>query len=394
MTISDAESTTSSRTSEIGRIPLSTPDVGTLEEEYLIDAFRSGWIAPTGPDLTAFESELAAMVGVGHAVGLASGTAALHLGLIGLGVRPGDRVITATMTFAATANAITYCGAEPEFVDCAADGNMDPALLHESLRSASKRGRLPGAVVPVDLLGRPADYDRILPIAAEFGVPVLVDAAESLGSLHSGRSTASLGRAAAVSFNGNKIMTTSGGGALLTDDAELAAYASYLSAQARMPVAHYEHTEIGYNYRLSNLLAAIGRAQLTRLKSMIEGRRAHRAAYRELLAGRDGIELFGAGNPHQDNAWLTAVLIDEAATGFTARQLGAWMADHDIETRPLWKPMHLQPVFSGCQVTGGTVSESLFATGLTLPSGSALRPDQLDRVLTVIDAFLCGGPHR
>ncbi|MCF2573452.1 DegT/DnrJ/EryC1/StrS family aminotransferase [Brevibacterium sp. UCMA 11754] len=394
MTISDVEATSSMKAPGIGRIPMSTPDVGPLEEEYLLRAFRSGWIAPTGPDLTAFEAELAAKVGVRHAVGLSSGTAALHLGLLGLGVGPGNQVVTSTMTFAATANAITYCGAEPVFIDCCADGNMDPVLLHKALTVAAEGGRLPAAVVPVDLLGRPADYDRILPIAAEFGVPVLVDAAESLGSLHGVRATASMGHAAAVSFNGNKIMTTSGGGALLTDDAELAGYAAYLAAQARRPVAHYEHTEVGFNYRLSNLLAALGRAQLSRLESMISRRTENRARYVELFVGREGIELFGSGNPHHDNAWLSAVLIDESRTGFTAGQLGAWMADHDIETRPLWKPMHLQPVFSGLPMLGGEMAESLFATGLTLPSGSALSPEQLDRVLSVIDAFLCGGPHQ
>lgn len=394
MTISDLKAVPSTRAHRSGRIPMSTPDVGALEEEYLLRAFRSGWIAPTGPDLTAFEAELAEKVGVRHAVGLSSGTAALHLGLLGLGVGPGDRVVTSTMTFAATANAITYCGAEPVFVDCCADGNMDPLLLHEALRSGTEGGRPPAAVVPVDLLGRPADYDRILPMAAEFGIPVLVDAAESLGSFHGGRATASMGHAAAVSFNGNKIMTTSGGGALLTDDAELADYAAYLSAQARRPVAHYEHTEIGFNYRLSNLLAALGRAQLSRLEPMISRRKENRARYIELFGGRKGIELFGSGNPHHDNAWLSAVLIDESRTGFTAGQLGAWMADHDIETRPLWKPMHLQPVFNGLPMFGGEMSESLFATGLTLPSGSALSREQLNRVLSAIDAFLCGGPHR
>ena len=394
MTISDVEATTSTAVPGIGRILLSTPDVGPLEEGYLLQAFRSGWIAPTGPDLTAFEAELAAKVGVRHAVGLSSGTAALHLGLLGLGVGPGDQVVTSTMTFAATANAITYCGAEPVFVDCCADGNMDPVLLHEALSVGAAGGRLPAAVVPVDLLGRPADYDRILPIAAEFGVPVLVDAAESLGSFHGVRATAGMGHAAAVSFNGNKIMTTSGGGALLTDDAELADYAAYLSAQARRPVAHYEHIEIGFNYRLSNLLAALGRAQLSRLESMIERRRENRARYSELIAGRDGIALFGEGNPHHDNAWLSAVVIDESRTGFTAGQLGSWMADHDIETRPLWKPMHLQPVFSGLSMHGGEMAESLFSTGLALPSGSALSSDQLDRVLSVIYSFLCGGPHQ
>lgn len=394
MTISNAQPTTSATPTELEPIPVSTPDVGALEEEYLIRAFRSGWIAPTGPDLTAFEAELAARVGVRHAVGLASGTAALHLGLLGLGVGAGDTVVTSTMTFAATANAIIYCGAEPVFVDCTADGNMDPGLLHEALRAGARAGRLPAAVVPVDLLGRPADYDRILPIAAEFGVPVLVDAAESLGSHCGGRATASMGHAAAVSFNGNKIMTTSGGGVLLTDNSDLAARAAYLSTQARRPVAHYEHTDIGFNYRLSNLLAALGRAQLLRLDSMIAARRANRARYCELFGDWAGVELFGRENPHADNAWLSAVLVDPETAGFTAGELGEWLAAHSIETRPLWKPMHLQPVHRGRTMHGGRMSESLFATGLTLPSGSALSSAQLDRVLTAIAAFRCGGPHR
>lgn len=367
------------------RVPLSTPDVGELEEAYLLAAFRSGWIAPVGPDLTAFETELAAATGVDHAVALSSGTAALHLGLLGLGVQKGDRVLTSTMTFAATANAITYCGAVPEFIDCGADGNMDPALLHLCLKGAARTGRLPAAIVPVDLLGRPADYERILPVAAEFDVPVLVDAAESLGSQHCGRPVGAFGQASAVSFNGNKIMTTSGGGALLTDDEQLARKAAHLSTQARLPVAHYEHTEIGFNYRLSNLLAALGRAQLSRLDAMIDRRRDHRRRYTELFAEHQGLTLFGAENPNRDNAWLTAVLVDESVTGISARTLGRVLADHDIETRPLWKPMHLQPVYSTCAMTGGEVSEALFATGLALPSGSALREDQLDRVLTVID---------
>jgi len=385
---SEAEPSLSEDRPVVDRVPLSTPDVGDLEEAHLLAAFRSGWIAPVGPDLTAFETELAAAAGVAHAVGLSSGTAALHLGLLGLGVRKGDRVLTSTMTFAATANAITYCGAVPEFIDCGPDGNMDPALLHLCLKEAARTGRLPAAIVPVDLLGRPADYARILPVAAEFDVPVLVDAAESLGSRHCGQPVGSFGQASAVSFNGNKIMTTSGGGALLTDDGQLARQAAHLSAQARLPAAHYEHTEIGFNYRLSNLLAALGRAQLSRLDAMIDRRRDHRRRYAELFAGHHGLALFGAENPHRDNAWLTAVLVDESVTGISAQALGRVLADQDIETRPLWKPMHMQPVFSACAMTGGAVSEDLFATGLALPSGSALREDQLDRVLDVIDDSL------
>lgn len=370
------------------RILLSGPDVGELEEEYLLRAFRSGWIAPIGPDLEAFEKELAEKVGVAHAVGLSSGTAALHLGLLGLGVKPGDSVITSTMTFAATANAITYCGAEPVFVDCTSDGNIDPVQLHRALKDSIKKGTKPAAIVPVDLLGRPADYDRILPIAAEFEVPVFVDAAESVGSWYRDQSCGSLGEAAAVSFNGNKIMTTSGGGALLTGDAHLADYARYLSTQAREPVAHYEHREIGFNYRLSNLLAALGRAQLARLDGLVDRRREIRGRYRDsIVAAADGLTLFGDDNEHRDNAWLTAILVDGSRAGFSAGELGAWLAEHEIETRPLWKPMHLQSVFAGAAMFGGDTSEAIFASGLNLPSGSTMSDADVDRVIGTVSAF-------
>lgn len=369
------------------RILLSGPDVGDLEEEFLLRAFRSGWIAPVGPDLEAFETELAARVGVSYAVGLSSGTAALHLGLLGLGVRPGDLVVTSTMTFAATANAITYCGAEPVFVDCSSDGNMDPAQLHRALKNSIRGRRKPAAIVPVDLLGRPADYDRILPIAAEFDVLVLVDAAESLGSRYGAATCGSFGDAAIVSFNGNKIMTTSGGGALLTDDSRLAEYARFLSTQAREPVAHYEHREIGFNYRLSNLLAALGRAQLTRLDAMVDRRREIRRRYSDTIAAVQGVSVFGNDNDHRDNAWLTAILVDERRTGFSAAELGAWLAEHDIETRPLWKPMHLQPVFAEAPMYGGEISERIFSTGLNLPSGSTMTDADIDRVISIVTAY-------
>lgn len=393
MTISDAAPMTPQTAPEpqpvpaVSRILLSGPDVGDLEEEFLLRAFRSGWIAPVGPDLEAFETELAARVGVSYAVGLSSGTAALHLGLLGLGVRPGDLVVTSTMTFAATANAITYCGAEPVFVDCSSDGNMDPAQLHRALKNSIRGRRKPAAIVPVDLLGRPADYDRILPIAAEFDVPVLVDAAESLGSRYGAATCGSFGDAAIVSFNGNKIMTTSGGGALLTDDSRLAEYARFLSTQAREPVAHYEHREIGFNYRLSNLLAALGRAQLTRLDAMVDRRREIRRRYSDTIAAVQGVSVFGNDNDHRDNAWLTAILVDEPRTGFSAAELGAWLAEHDIETRPLWKPMHLQPVFAEAPMYGGEISERIFSTGLNLPSGSTMTDADIDHVISIVTAY-------
>ncbi len=364
------------------RIYMSSPDVGELEEQYVIAAMRSGWIAPLGPDVDAFEAELAGRVGVAHAVALSSGTAALHLGLLGLGVGRGDIVLTSTMTFAATANAIVYTGAEPYFIDCALEtGNMDPALLREAIEQLTKDGERIGAIVPVDLLGKAVDYTEICAIADEFGIPVLADAAESLGAQHRGRAAGSFGRASVVSFNGNKIMTTSGGGMLLTDDADLAVRARYLATQARQPVAHYEHVDIGYNYRMSNLLAALGRAQLTRLDGMIARRRAMRELYRDLFSGVDGVEIFGGESDNDDNFWLTSIVIDSAVTGWTPAELSAALLTDNIESRPLWKPMHLQPVFKEARALTNGNSQRLFETGLTLPSGSALSAGEIERVL-------------
>ena len=373
------------------RILMSSPDVGEVEERYLVEAFRSGWIAPLGPDVDAFEREVAERVGVRHAAALASGTAALHLGLLTLGVRPGDVVVTSTMTFAATANAIVYTGALPYFVDAElAGGNMDPDLLERALAELAASGTRVAAIVPVDLLGKAADYTRILPIAERFGVPVLADAAEALGASHAGAPAGSFGAASALSFNGNKIMTTSGGGMLLTDDADIAARVRYLSTQARQPAVHYEHTEVGYNYRLSNLLAALGRAQLTRLDEMIARRRAVREAYRELFAPVPGVRIFGGDDDAEDNCWLTSVVVDADTAGWTAAHLRAALDAADIESRPLWKPMHLQPVFADAPTQLNGNAQRLFETGLTLPSGSALTTAQIDRTLDALDGFLRG----
>jgi dTDP-4-amino-4,6-dideoxygalactose transaminase len=371
------------------RIYMSSPDVGPIEEAAVVQAMRSGWIAPLGPDVDAFERELAGRVGTAHAVALSSGTAALHLGLLTLGVGPGDIVLTSTMTFAATANAIVYTGAQPYFVDCVpGTGNMDPELLRVALARLKEQGEQARAIVPVDLLGKAVDYTAILAVAAEHDVPVLADAAESLGATHRGRAAGSFGVASIVSFNGNKIMTTSGGGMLLTDDEAMAERVRYLATQARQPVLHYEHTDIGFNYRMSNLLAALGRAQLTRLDEMIGRRRAVREGYKRLFRDVPGVEVFGTEGDEEDNAWLTSIVVDSTVTGWGPRELSAALAAINIESRPLWKPMHLQPVFAGarCAVTGA--SERLFETGLTLPSGSALSSDQIDRVHDAVVGFL------
>ncbi|WP_267784997.1 DegT/DnrJ/EryC1/StrS family aminotransferase [Paenarthrobacter ureafaciens] len=371
------------------RIYMSSPDVTASEESAVLAALRSGWVAPLGPDVDAFENELASRVGVAQGIALSSGTAALHLGLIALGAGAGDVVVTSTMTFAATTNAIMYTGAEPYFIDCLPDtGNMDPDLLSKALNRLSVEGRKVAAVVPVDLLGKTVDYTRILEISELFGVPVLSDAAESLGASHRGRPAGSFGKASIFSFNGNKIMTTSGGGMLMTDDDDLAQRVRYLATQARQPVVHYEHTDVGYNYRMSNLLAALGRAQLARLDRMIAARRSLRERYKSLFRDVPGVGIFGAKGDHEDNAWLTAITVDAAVTGWEPAELSAELARHNIESRPLWKPMHAQPVFRQYRGEISGASERLFRTGLTLPSGSALSAEERDSVCGVIARFL------
>lgn len=371
------------------RLYLSSPDVGDLEEEYLLAAFRSGWIAPLGPDVDAFEEEMAERVGVREAVALSSGTAALHLALIGHGVGTGDIVLTSTMTFAATSNAICYVGAEPFFIDSDPNtGNMDPNLLEAALQKLTRDGAKIAAVVPVDLLGKAADYTRICAIAREYGLPVIADSAESLGASHAGKPAGAWGDTSIISFNGNKIMTTSGGGMLLTNEASFAARVRHLATQARQPVAHYEHLEVGYNYRLSNLLAALGRAQLSRLDEMIARRKAVRCFYRDLFSEVPGVRLFGGDDDADDNYWLTSVEVDSAETGWSVNDLRSWLDAENIESRPLWKPMHLQPVFKDKSAMLNGVAEQLFETGLTLPSGSALQDQDLARVAFSIRSFL------
>lgn len=359
---------------------LSPPDVGPVEHEYVMRALASGWVAPAGPDLNEFEAEVAARVGCRFAVGLSSGTAALHLALVSWGVGPGDVVPVSTLTFAATVNAIRYVGAEPHFVDCDPDtGNLNPLLLEKAIHGLRDEGRRVPVIVPVDMLGKCVDYDTIGAIASAVDARILCDAAESFGATYRGKQAGSFGDASVISFNGNKIMTTSGGGMLLTDDELLSSHVRKLSTQARESVPHYEHTEIGYNYRLSNILAALGRGQLSRLEEMLQRRRHWRELYRQIFAV-DGISILGGDADSEDNCWLTAVLVEKEVTGWTATHLGERLNALGIETRPVWKPMHMQPVFQKFSGTLDGSSQAMFEKGLTLPSGSAMSDADFERV--------------
>lgn len=376
----------------MNRIFLSSPDVGRAEREALGRAFDTGYIAALGPELDAFEAEVASYCDRAYGVGLSSGTSALHLSLLALGVGPGDVVITSSMTFAATANAIVHAGAAPVFVDCDVTGNIDPELARRAALTVLDGGYRIGAIMPVDLLGKVADYDRIEEWADPLGISVVADAAEGMGAHRDGRPAGSFGVAAAVSFNGNKPITTSGGGMLLTDDEVLASKARKLATQAREPVPWYEHAEVGYNYRLSNLLAGLGRAQLERLPEMLRRRREVREFYTDLFGPVEGVEVFNGSEDSEDSCWLTSVLVDERKTGWGPASLIAALDQDDIEARHLWKPMHLQPVYASSpffSASGqGSVSASLFERGVTLPSGSVLSDDDLDRIASSVSRFL------
>jgi dTDP-4-amino-4,6-dideoxygalactose transaminase len=367
------------------RIYLSPPDVGPDERRLLLDAFDSNWIAPLGPHVDAFERELAEAVGVPYAVSLSSGTAALHLALLALGVGRGDDVLTADMTFAATANAIAYVGANPVFVDISRDSwTLDPDLVDGELTRRGREGRQAAAVVTVDLYGQCADYDRLVEICARHGVPIVEDAAEALGATCGAASAGAFGECAAFSFNGNKIITTSGGGMLVSHRRDIVDRARHLATQARDPAAHYQHSEIGYNYRLSNLLAAVGRAQLESLPGKIARRRAVNARYRDGLQHVPGIAFMPEAPYGRTNAWLTCLTITPAIFGASREDVRLALDAHDIEARPLWKPMHMQPVFRDAARCGGTVSADLFERGLCLPSGSSLTVDEQTRIIDLI----------
>ncbi|MEE2778954.1 MAG: aminotransferase class I/II-fold pyridoxal phosphate-dependent enzyme [Myxococcota bacterium] len=369
----------------MSRIYLSPPHMGSPERALLLDAFDSNWIAPLGPHVDAFEQETAERTGVGHAAALSSGTAAIHLALLHLGVGPGDTVLVPTLTFAATANAVTYVGAKPVFIDSELrTWNMDPVQVERALTEGKAQGKLPAAIIAVDLSGQCADYDGLLPLCERFGVPLIEDAAEALGATWQGRPAGSFGSCGVLSFNGNKIITTSGGGMLVSDDETLIQRARHLATQARDPAPHYQHSEVGYNYRMSNLLAAVGRGQLASLDQKIEARRENFRFYESLAQRTPGLTMMPTDPRGQSNRWLSCILIDESEFGCGPEELRCHLESHDIESRPLWKPMHMQPVFSDARRWGGEVAEDLFRRGLCLPSGSSLTREDRARIGALI----------
>jgi dTDP-4-amino-4,6-dideoxygalactose transaminase len=369
----------------MSRIYLSPPHMTGEEQALVADAFSSNWIAPLGPHVDAFERELAAVVGVDHGVALSSGTAALHLALQLSGVGPGDSVLTSTFTFVASVNPIRYLGATPYLIDSErVSWNLDPELLAEALERCSRAGRPPKALVLVHLYGQCADLDPVLDLCGRYGVTVIEDAAEALGATYGGRPAGSLGRFGVFSFNGNKIITTSGGGMLVSRDGAAIDAARHLATQAREPTPHYEHRQVGYNYRLSNLLAAVGRGQLLTLEARVAARRRVFAVYAEGLGELDGIEFMPEAPWGRHTRWLTCLTIDPARFGADRETVRVALEAANIEARPLWKPMHQQPLYAGIPYVGGGVSDVLFQNGLCLPSGSGLTDDQQDRVMDVV----------
>ena len=367
------------------RIYLSPPHLTGKEQTLVSDAFESNWVAPLGPHVDGFELELASKTSRAHVAALSSGTAALHLALKLIGISDGDEVLCSSLTFSASANAITYERGEPVFIDCdAATWNIDPDLLASELEEASKRSRLPKAVIAVDLYGQCADYDRIVPVCEEYGVAVVEDAAEALGATYRTRPAGSFGKFGVLSFNGNKIITTGGGGALVSDDSEAIARAKFLATQARDPAPHYEHSEIGYNYRLSNVLAAIGRGQLQCLEERVVARRRVFERYQEALVDLPGVTFMPEAAYGRSTRWLTCFTVDPDLFGATREDVRMALEAESIEARPVWKPMHLQPVFRDCRFIGRGISDLLFQNGLCLPSGSNLRDEEIDRVVSVV----------
>jgi len=367
------------------RVFLSPPHLSGLEEQYVANAFATNWITPLGPHVDEFEKEFAAAIGAEHAVALSSGTAAIHLALLLAGVGPGDEVVVSTLTFVASVNPIVYLGATPVFIDSdRASWNMDPALLEEALDVRARRGRLPRAVVVVHLYGQSADLDAIAAVCARYGVALIEDAAEALGATYRGRAPGTTGITGVFSFNGNKIITTGGGGMLVSADRSLIAHARKLATQARDPAPHYEHSEMGFNYRLSNVLAAIGRGQLRVLSERVAARRRNFAFYSAALGDMPGIEFMPEAPWGTHARWLTTLTIDPDEFGADTETVRLALEAEGIEARPVWKPMHLQPLYAHAPVVGGAIANDLFARGLCIPSGSNLTEIDRERVAAVV----------
>lgn len=371
------------------RILLSTPHIGEHEMGYVEEAFRTNWVAPVGPNVDAFEREIAAHVGIGHAAAVSSGTAALHLALRLLDVRVGDKVFCSSLTFVASANPILYQGATPVFIDSDPDSwNMSPRALERGLRDARAAGQLPKAVIVVNLYGQSADMDPISEICDHYNVPVVEDAAESLGATYKDRASGTLGSLGVYSFNGNKIITTSGGGMLVSEDLRLIEKARSLSMQARDPAPWYEHSELGYNYRMSNILAGIGRGQLRVLKQRVEARRAVFKRYSDGLSHVSALNWMPEASFGRSTRWLTVATLDK---GFNPTAVVAKLASAGIEARPVWKPMHRQPLFQDCGYypfdSERSFSDEAFSKGICLPSGSNMLPEEQDRIIATIDAI-------
>jgi pyridoxal phosphate-dependent aminotransferase EpsN len=374
----------------MNRILLSVPHLSGREQWYANQAFELNWLSTAGPNLAAFEDAFSRRLGW-PCVSLVSGTAAIHLGLRLLGVGAGDEVLCSTLTFAASANPIRYLGAEPVFIDSnASTWNMDPLCLSRALRDRAALGKLPRAVVVVHLYGQCADMDPILEAAREYGVPVLEDAAEALGATYKGRPAGTLGDVAAFSFNGNKIITTAGGGMLAAPNREWVDKARFWSTQARDPGLAYEHSDMGYNYRMSNVLAGIGRGQIEVLDLRVEQRRAIAFRYRDAFAGLQGISLMPQVEYGLTTNWLSCFLIDDASFGCSRDELIRHLDSAGIESRPVWKPMHLQPLFAGCDCYGGDVARDLFERGICLPSSSSLNSADQQYVIRQVKAAAGG----
>lgn len=372
------------------KIWLSSPHMGGAEQKYVAEAFDTNWIAPLGPNVNGFEKDLELFLGGGaHVAALSSGTAALHLALVLLGVKPGDEVICQSMTFSATANPITYVGATPVFVDSEQDTwNMSPVLLQAAIEDRLAKGRKPAAIIPVHLYGMPAKMAEINAIAHKYEIPVIEDAAEALGSSIHGRRCGMLADVSVLSFNGNKIITTSGGGAFASQNNDLVKDCRFLATQARDEAPHYQHSRVGFNYRMSNLCAGVGRGQMEVLADRISRRREIYHQYVAHLSGRKGVSFCNEPEGYFSNRWLSTILIDAAEAGATREDLRLALDAEHIESRPLWKPMHLQPVFAGAAFYGDGTSEKLFENGLCLPSGTNMTDGDMKRVFAVIDTVL------